>query len=269
MKSCAFGLFAIAGLATSASADLVIHTPAVQNVLQSGLTGQIDRGSNGSADATSRRYDRWTSAAPISTVLNGVFTCGGQEVADDLGLTALAPGNAGWLDSLGFAVGIGSGAGTTFTGGVVKISFYDGVSGNVIPSVGGFTGFTANLPTLALTGAGSSSRISFGAGALRTLGWYFGDNNSIYASLQIQSVLGTMPLANAGMQLRGGGTPIGTSTDNLVGIGAGPLPTGFFNFGGTPLANSAWFIDTESVPAPGTFALLGLGGLIAGRRRRA
>lgn len=268
MKSVAVGLFAVAGIAVSASAAVVLTPPAVQNVLHTNLTAQIDRGPSGNIDAVTHRYDLWTSTAPVSSVLNGVFTTGGQEIADDLHLTALAPGNAGWLDTLGFAVGIGTGTGTTFTGGVVKISFYDGVTGNAIPSLGGFTGFTANLPALALTGAGASSRVSFPAGGLKALGWFFGDNNSIYASLQIQSVLGTMPLANAGMQLRGGGTPIGSSTDVLVGVTAGPQPTGAFSFGGAPLANSAWLVDTDSVPAPGSFALLGLGGLVAARRRR-
>lgn len=37
-----------------------------------------------------------------------------------------------------------------------------------------------------------------------------------------------------------------------------------FNFGGTPPANFGW----EFVPAPGSLALLGLGGLFASRRRR-
>lgn len=37
-----------------------------------------------------------------------------------------------------------------------------------------------------------------------------------------------------------------------------------FNFGGQPVANFGW----EIVPAPSSLALLGLGGLVAGRRRR-
>ena len=261
-------ILASLGLCAGSALGAVIQPPAVPNILHTNLTGQID--GNSAGDAVTNRYDLWQSVAPISSVLNGIFTTGGQEIADDLNMTALPLGNAGWLSSLGFAVANSTGAaGQTFTGGVVRIAFYNQATGLVIPSVGGFTGFTANLPTLALNSAGASSRISFADGALSGLGWYFGDTNNIYASLQIQSVIGTMPLASAGMQLRGGGTPVGTSTDNLYGIGTGPQPTGAFNFNGTPLANSAWFIHTDSAPSPGSSALLALGGLIAARRRRA
>lgn len=50
------------------------------------------------------------------------------------------------------------------------------------------------------------------------------------------------------------------SSDGLVNNPAGSQ----FNFSGNPVANFGW----EFAPAPSSLALLGLGGLVAGRRRR-
>lgn len=266
MKSVAVALLCVSAGTAAAG---VINRPAVLNDIHTNLTMQVDQSFQGGAtDVVARRYDLWNTTAPVSSTLTSVFRTGGQEIADDLNLTPQPIGSAGWLDTLGFAVGNATGNGA-LTGGVVRIAFYDQATGNVIPSVGGFTGFTANLPVLNLTTAGASSRINFPAGGLKSLGWYFGDTNAIYASLTVVSVLGTLPLADVGMQTRASATPIGSSTDNMVGVTTGPNPSGAFNFAGNPVANSAWFIDTDTVPAPGSLALLGLAGLVAARRRRA
>jgi MYXO-CTERM domain-containing protein len=260
MRTVLVGLIAAAGFAASANADLV--QPATQRLFHTDAPMFVDGHGGGTTRVDTRVYDNWT-APP--TALTGLFTTGGTEIADDLNMQ---PIGAGWLDNLGFAVANSNGAaGSSFTGGVVKISFYRQSNGSVILSNGGFTGFTANLPTLALA-PGGSSRISFGPDALKSLGWFF-DTANIFASLQIQSVTGTggFTLANAGMQTRSGGT-IGTSADNMFSFGPTP-PTGNFNFGGNPVANSAWFIDVDNVPGPGSLSLLALGGLVAARRRRA
>lgn len=266
MKLMRMSVAAVFALAGAASADVVL--PGGEgNVLQTNLTLQLEGGQGGASDVQARVYDEWTS--PPST-LNGLFNTGTQEIADDLNMV---PNGVHWLANLGFAVAntapTGSGRnGWTASGGQIRITFYRQDNGQVIPSVGGFTSLLANLPALNLAPQ-SSSRLNFGANSLLSLGWYFPTSN-IYASLAHVSGTGTggWTIADAGMQLRNGGT-IGTSTDNLVGVGAGPQPTGNFNFGGTPFADSAWFIDTESVPAPGSIAMLGLGGLFAARRRRA
>jgi len=240
-----------AGLA-QAQSGAVIHTDAVTFA---------EMPSGGNTDVVSRVYDQWTS--PPSN-LTSVFVTGGNQIADDLNML---PVGAGWLQTLGFAVGNANGAaGSAFTGGQVRIAFYRQSDGSAIQSINGFSAFTANLPALNLA-PGGSSRINFGATGLASLGWYF-DTPNIYASLQITAVTGTggFTLDNAGMQTRAGGV-IGSSTDNLWNLGPGGT-TGPFNFGGTPVANSAWFIDVDTVPAPGTVTLLALGGLIASRRRR-
>lgn len=254
-------ILAAAGLAASASAQMA-PSRGIDRIIQTNLTALTDQtvGAAGN-DAVARVYDNWT-APP--TVLNANYNTGNREIADDLNML---PNGVQWLQSLGFAVSntAATGSGRNLTGGVMVIRFYNQATGAPILSVGGFNGFTANLPTLNLA-PGGSSRISFPAGSLATLGFYF-PTNAIYASLQFQSVTGTggFVMADAGMQIRNGGT-IGTSTDALFDVAAA-VPA--FNFGGTPAANSSWFIDTESIPTPGTAAILGLGGLLAARRRRA
>ncbi len=235
--------------------------PAQDRILHSNIMMQLDGGSTGGADAVTRVYDQWTN--PPSS-LTAVFTAGGNEIADDLNML---PVGAGWLDNLGMAVGNGNGpAGSlAFTAaGQVQVAFYRQSDGSPILSIGGFSGFTAGVPVLN-AGPGGSSRLSFGVGALKSLGWYF-DTPNIYASLKILSAPGTggFTLANAGMQTRTGGV-VGTSTDSMFNFGT----SSFFNFGGNPVANSAWFIDVDNVPAPSSLALVGLGGLLAARRRRA
>jgi hypothetical protein len=264
LRHVAFTASVVAALAGAAAGDVVL-TGADTNVLQTNLT--MTMGGTGSSDAVLRRYDEWTPAAAGTSALTSIFTTGAQEIADDL--TFAPQVGVGQLNTLGFAVANSIGpAGSSFTGGQVRIAFYDLTTGLAIPSINGFTGFTANLPVLALA-PGGSSRINFPAGGLTALGWYFDNRPGVYASLKFNTVTGTggFILDHAGMQTRNGGT-IGSSTDQLVGVTTGPQPTGFFSFGGTPFADSAWFIDTDSVPAPGSIALLGMGGLIAFRRRR-
>lgn len=268
MKRALTAVSILALAAGSATADIVLQGSSA-NVLHTNLTLVAGADFAGAGDASIKRYDEHT--APPS-VLNANFRTGGQEIADDL--TFAPQVGVGLLTNLGFAVANSNGvAGSVFTGGQVRIAFYDIVTGLAIPSLGGFTSFTANLPAMTLA-PGAGLRVGFGAAGAQSLnavggGWYFGAATGVYASLQILSVTGTggFVIADAGMQLRNGGA-IGSSTDNLVGIGAGPQPTGFFNFAGAPYADSAWFIETNDVPAPSSVALLGLGGLIAARRRR-
>lgn len=65
------------------------------------------------------------------------------------------------------------------------------------------------------------------------------------------------------LQVRANPVAIGSSTNDLV-VGNAVGPTGFGAFAGTN--NNLWY--RVAVPAPGSMALLGLGGLLAARRRR-
>lgn len=264
----ALSVLAMTALAGTATADVVL-TGGSGRVLQTNLVLSPEAHSaGGGSDVSIKRYDEWT--APPS-VLNAIMTSGTQEIADDLSFIA-QPG-AGLLTNLGFSIANSNGpAGSSMTGGSVRITFYDLTTGLVVPSVGGFTSFTAGLPAVALA-PGGSTRVSFGAAGAQALnnlglGWYL-PAGGVYASMAYLTATGTggFTIANAGIQLRNGGT-IGTSTDSLVGVNAGPQPTGPFNFAGAPYADNAWFIETNDIPAPGSIAILGLGGLLAARRRR-
>jgi hypothetical protein len=269
LVSFAAALFALSGFA---SADITL-TGGTGNVLHTGMTLSLHTQSLPGGDVTIRRYDEWADAAtvPVGTsTQTSIFTTGTQEIADDL--TFAPQVGVGRLTNLGFAVANTGPAGSVMTTGQVRITFYDVTTGNVVPSVNGFTSFTANLPAALNLAANASARLSFGAAgaqALNGLGWYFDNRAGVYASLAAITAVGTggFTVANFGQTTRNGGT-VGTSTDQMVGVTAGPQPTGFFSFGGTPYADSAWFIETNDVPAPSSFALLGLGGAFAARRRR-
>lgn len=249
----AIALLLVAGLCGAASAQSVLPGYEGPSYVIN-LDGSVAGGE--STSAVNENYDNWRAAAQSgASNLTGLFVTGNHEIADDLNMINVG---AGLLDSCGFAVANANGAtGSVFTGGAGTIRFYRQSDGGYI------NGFNFNLPALTLA-PGASSRISFAAGSLTSLNVFL--PSSIYASLQITSVTGTggFTIANAGHQLR---APIntGTSTDVLYDVTAGG---GGFNFGGNPLANSAWFIKTDNVPAPGSIALLGIGGLVATRRRR-
>lgn len=82
--------------------------------------------------------------------------------------------------------------------------------------------------------------------------------------------------ANAWGSLPGTQIPSGAANSyNALSWTAGPLSAGDYtisvtdNIGGDGGTIAGWSIGYSPVPAPGAVALLGLGGLMAGRRRRA
>ncbi len=252
LKTTAFVPFALLALAAPAGASIVsqpVTGQAIQAFAVESTTGFLPR-------AVSRNYDNWTNPGSL---LTGIFTAGNNEIADDLSMTPIA--GVGLLSTMGINVANSNApTGANLTGGTVIIRFYD--AGNANAFIGGFN---ATLPALNLA-AGGSSRISFPAAGLEGLNIFLPQN--VLVSLQYNTVTfsGTGgSIANAGFQTRAP-INIGSSTDNLFNVTGGGTP---FNFNGAPLANTGIFIDTNSVPAPGAAALLGLGGLIATRRRRA
>ena len=235
-------LTALAGVAAADIHDTgVITIDLAGNVINNDVNPAVD----------TEVYDNWRAAAQGgASNLQALYRAGGNEIADLLVMTA-----GGQLGSCGLNVGnsAATGSGLVLTGGTGTVRFYDGTSGTFI------NGFNFNLPVLNLA-VGGSSRISFADGALAA----FNINlpQSVYMSVQYTSVLGTVSLADVSHQIR---NPIntGTSTDGLIDVTTNTNIT----FGGNPLANGGLFV--KLVPAPSSAALLGLGGLMAARRRRA
>lgn len=138
-------------------------------------------------------------------------------------------------------------------------------------------------PGTLITGA-SFNPIVFAGGSVATFTWAAAPNTFLWpianaASLNIWAgiVFDNVGTATTNAQLNNLGMGVfdppvvGTSADNGFGtFGAGSFfvnnPAGSqFNFGGNPVVNLGWSVI---VPAPGSMALLGLGGLLAARRRR-
>jgi MYXO-CTERM domain-containing protein len=250
MKTAVFGLILVAGLSASASADIVLHgagTPVTASVQAIAVPDSVQ---GGGLRVVGTNYDNWTN--PGSNLL-GLYNSAGNEIADDLHMVGVG---AGLLNDMGLNVANVNGT-SNLTGGTMVVRFYQFSTGNFI------SGFNTNLPALALA-AGGSSRLSFGANALTALNIFLPAD--VYCSLQLTNITwsGAGTIANAGIQVRG---PIitGTSADGMIDVtNAGAT----IAFGGNPAANTGIFIKTDTVPAPGAFALLGLGGLVAARRRR-
>lgn len=200
------------------------------------------------------RYRNW--AAP-SNLLAHFETGQGTRNGDDINM--VAPG-AGLLSDMGFSVANTSataGQGLTFVR--TTIEFFD-IGGNNLG------GFFSDLNMVGFFGAGglaagSSVRLNFGAGALTGLNLYIPN-----AAFVTQTFTGATWLAGGagiGQQIRNAPV-LGTSADGLI-IGGSYVNS---PFAGNPVGNMSYFIQTDNVPAPGVLALLGLGGIVAGRRRR-
>lgn len=250
MKKC-FGLLALMALAGAAQADIVD----VGHFVIDRVTGQPVADAPGS-DATLERYRNW--ASPPSTLLAGFAQGLGSLTGDDVNLIA----GPALLDTMGFSIYNGNTAGQ-------RLSFVDGEIDFFRQSDGSFIGgflWNADLATLLGSGGldgGSSVRLSFPAGSLQSLGINL--ETAMYVTQTFTTA--TLPLggssASVGQQIRNP-PATGTSADLLV-IG-GSIVTS--PFAGNPVGNMSFTITTTDVPAPGALAILGLGGLVAGRRRR-
>jgi MYXO-CTERM domain-containing protein len=242
------GIVALAGLAGAASGEVILRggNGPLAGTVQAFTVPDSYQGDG--LRVVNTNYDNWTNPP---SALTGVFLAGGDEIADDLSMVAVG---AGWLSNMGINVANANGT-SNLTGGQMIIRFYDG-GGSFIG------GFAANLPALSLA-AGASARLQFADGALSGLNIFLPTN--IFVSLQINTSTwsGAGSNANIGYQTRGP-IGVGSSTDGMINVTTNTP----FNFNGNPVANTGLYIRTDNVPAPGALALLGLGGLLAARRRR-
>lgn len=159
--------------------------------------------------------------------------------------------------------GIGS---TTFTNARMEANFNLGIGavlpgGTIqIPATGTFTiyDFTGNVRTNILTGTGAGALVQIGSTSISfstATGFAYTAGPALLAWLPVGSAIS--PLDEA----------VFTLTGIVVNGGASLLnPDGVVN---SFVANSSFSGNTQLVPAPAAMAMLGLGGLVAARRRRA
>lgn len=256
----AFALFVAAGVAAVASADI--------QGLNAIMTGHapIGQAFTFAPDENINRY------ANVTTFTGSAFASGGAQnqagntittlLADDINRTGAA-GQA--LTDFTFSVA------NLNTGNVSarpRVRFYaaDGVGGGPGTLIGGYTfnpiSFVPGVSTFftGLLVGGPVMPTSFWAGIT------FDNNTGATGATAAQ-------LNNLGQGLFDPPT-LGTSADrhwisaaagsNFVSNPAGSI--GNSPFAANPVANYGWSFNT--VPTPGALAVLGLGGLVAGRRRR-
>lgn len=252
MSKTGMGLLVLCALAGAAQADIVPTIDIGEYTLDR-ATGAVSP-AGGVGDATLERYRNWDG----TSVLQGAFVTGsGTRNGDDYSMIA---GPGPYLDSMGFNVYNGNAAGQRLTQVNGTLEFFD--TGGALISA--FT-YNSNLSTLAGGGLDgqTSIRLSFAAGSLLSLGVIVPNAGFVTNTFTGSTFLAGGSAANLGLQVRN--PPLtGTSTDQMIIAGAIVSSP----FGGAPAGNTSHFITTSDVPAPGTLALLGMGGLIAGRRRR-
>lgn len=251
------GLVVAAGLASSALADGPNNNNPNWGNINSGMQA-LDESQQGTfGDAVSTRYDNHTNP---NAALTGSLAVGlGVEWADDLTLVPVAGSNqitqVGWN-----AVNANTTAAVTASTMIVR--FYDSL-GNLILTNDGFGGIQFTQGNIA---ANASVRFTSAVLPLANA-WTIpaASANFVYMSTTWGSatIASGGTAANLSFGLRGP-INVGSSADIIYNITAGTSG----NFGGAPLANFGLKVLTD-VPAPASLALLGMGGLIAGRRRRA
>jgi len=253
----ALGLIVAAGLATSALADGPNNTnPNWGNIRSAGTA--LDESQSGTfSDAITTRYDNHTNP---NAALTGSLNAGlNVEWADDL--TLVSAGGSNQITQVGWNA-VNNNASAAVTASTMIIRFYDS-SGALILTNDGFGGIQFTQSSIA---ANASVRFTSAVLPLANA-WTIpaASANFVYMS----TTWGTATIASGGTAanlafgLRGP-INVGSSTDNIFNVTAGTSG----NFGGNPLANFGLKVLTD-VPAPASLGLLGLGGLVAARRRRA
>jgi hypothetical protein len=265
----AIGILALAGLAGSAVADIEI------------MAGDLVRGQSltiGQAQDFGNRATAGASYSNIDTYTGSVFSNGGAATVSGNGITRLV------ADDITFALPYLAGQSfTQFTFSVANLNLVavsarprvrfwlaDGAGGGPGTYYSGI-GYTFNAISFGANSVGLfSATLSPGflqpaAGQTLWAGITFDNNNGATGATIAQ-------LNNLGQGIFNP-PAVGSSADRFFQTtAAGSFfntnnPAGTLtNFGGNPVGNFGWeFV----VPAPGSVALLGLGGLVASRRRRA
>ena len=241
------GALALAALAGSASAEIAQFAGSYVVDAQTGQTTFSSRAGFSVYNSTAGAVAGGISSSTLSTTWG-----------DNCGIT-----QTGTLEEFTFAVFNSTSGGNT--GSILTANYsFD------------FRRFVANTSMGSFTGS-----VNFGTGL--NAGFYSTITFVNLSTLAIPVVLDTLNMevrqqrtSQTGTSTRQGvvftsaGTTVGTDlapTAFYKNDSASP-PAGYYNLTGTPPPNVALLYNLKVLPAPGSLALLGVGGLIAGRRRR-
>lgn len=268
MKTSVVGIAAVLALAGAANAD-VEHVGLTAHLVATAPVSQAFGGGLRAVDPDARYSN-------VTTFLGQAFANGGSAggitrlVADDLTPTGVNAGQA--IGTVRFSVTNLSTAAVTAR---PRIRFWnaDGTAGapGSVYSNPVAVGFSFNAITFP---ANSVQVFQFNPAA----GTFNMPGTTFWAGMCFDNNAGATGATDADLNFLGQGmfdpVDVGSSTDNIfVTTAAGSFfgtanPAGTVgNLGGNPIANLGW--EFTAVPAPGAAALLGLGGLLAARRRRA
>jgi hypothetical protein len=255
MNSKLMGALALAALAGTASADISLGAP---NMVASYQLGQPAFGTR--AVTPGATYSDVTTFSGQGYAAGGGAAVGGlataKYVSEEIHMIAAQPG------VIQFTFSIANFNATAVTARPrVRFHQLDNAGGtNTGTYITGFSFVPFSIPTG--VSLWSATTAAFALPQNFSMGITF-DNSTVPATTQAQiNALGVgifnPPDVGSSPDLAFQTTA--ASVGNVTGAAGGT-----FNFSGNPVANFGW----EIVPAPSSMALLGLGGLIAGRRRRA
>lgn len=247
-----FGILALVAAAGSASADITLNA----NLLAVMPLGQASQGVQVvGAGATYSNVSTFSGSGFANggaTAISGILTT--KYVSEEITMTAAQPNVTGFTFSV-------ANFNSTAVSARARIRFH-------LPDGGGtttgtyITGFSFNPISFPVgVSLWSTTTAAFALPANLFMGMTF-DNSGAAATTAAQ-------LNNLGEGLFNP-PDVGSSPDLAFQTSAASVgnvtaaPGSSFNFGGAPVANFGW----EIVPAPASMALLGMGGLVLGRRRR-
>lgn len=253
MNSKILGALALAALAGTASADIALGTPTMVASYQFGTpsfgTRAVTAGATYS-DVTS--FSGSGYAAGGGAAISGLATS--KYVSEEIHMIAAQPG------VIQFTFSIANFNATAVTARPrVRFHLLDNGGGtNTGTYITGFSFTPFSIPTGVSLWNGTTA--AFALPKDFSMGICFDNSTTTATQAQINKLgVGAFDPPDVGTSPDLAFQTTAASVGNVTGA-AGAT----FNFSGAPVANFGW----EIVPAPSSIALIGLGGLMAGRRRR-
>lgn len=254
MNSKLLGVLALAAMAGTASADIALGVPTMVASYQFGSPSYGTRSvTPGATYSDVTTFSGQGYAAGGGAAVSGLATA--KYISEEIHMVAAQPG------VIQFTFSIANFNATAVTARPrVRFHQLDNAGGTTTGTyITGFSFTPFSIPTGVSLWTGTTSAFSLPQDF--SMGITF-DNSTVSATTQAQINqlgVGVFNPPDVGSSPDLAFQTTSASVGNVSGA-----PGGTFNFSGSPAANFGW----EIVPAPSSMALLGLGGVIAGRRRR-